>query len=62
MHYNLNRGKKKHVHCDVIQGVSLFREMAESHTPGGGVNRTAEEGTVKAAGRFRTVLPQVRVG
>ena len=50
------------MYCDVIQAVSLFREMAESHTPGGDVSRTAEEEPVKAAGRFRTALPQVRVG
>jgi hypothetical protein len=50
------------VYFDVIQGVSLSREMVESHTPGGDVSRTPEEEPVKAAGRFRTALPQVRVG
>jgi len=35
--------------------------MVESHVPGD-VSRTAEEEPVKAAGRFRTALPQVRVG
>ena len=46
----------------MLYSVSLFREMVESHTPGGDVRRIAEEEQAKAAGRFRTVLPQVRVG
>jgi hypothetical protein len=37
----------------------FFREMAESGVPGGGATLTTEEESVKAAGRFRTALPQV---
>lgn len=39
----------------------IFREMAESRVPGGDAILTTEEESVKAAGRFRTALPQVWV-
>jgi hypothetical protein len=54
--------EEKYVYYYVIQRVPLFREMAESHAPGGDVTFTTEGEPVKAAGRFRTVLPQVRMG
>lgn len=40
-------------------GCFIFREMAESRVPGGDAILTTEGESVKAAGRFRTALPQV---